>query len=82
MGGPFGDILRYVGGVWSLEFDGSNADADWGPADLDALQVPEPTGAPGLGAGLAALALLGARRLSSSSRGWNRFDRAGGKWSK
>ena len=38
------DILRHVGGVWSMEFDGSNADADWGPADMDALQVPEPGG--------------------------------------
>lgn len=56
------DILRHVGGVWSLEFDGSNADADWAAADLDALQVPEPSGMAVLAAGLLGLARLARRR--------------------
>lgn len=54
------DILRYTGGVWSMEFDGSNADTDWGPADMDALQVPEPGSLAMLAAGI--LALTGLRR--------------------
>jgi hypothetical protein len=54
------DILRYAGGVWSMEFDGSIADADWGPADMDALQVPEPGGLAMLAAGI--LGLAGLRR--------------------
>jgi len=33
------DVLRHAGGVWSLEIDGSALDADWGAADLVALQV-------------------------------------------
>ncbi len=52
------DIVRHVGGVWSLELDASNADADWAAADLDALQVPEPHAAAALAAGIAALAAL------------------------
>jgi len=56
------DILRNVGGVWSLEFDGSNADADWGAADMDALQVPEPSGSAILAAGLLGLVRLARRR--------------------
>lgn len=54
------DILRNVTGTWTMEFDGSTADADWGPADMDALQVPEPGLFAMLGAG--ALALAGSRR--------------------
>lgn len=54
------DILRHAGGVWSMEFDASNADADWGPADMDALQVPEPSGVAMLAAGI--LLLTGLRR--------------------
>jgi hypothetical protein len=38
------DILRFDGSTWSLELDASTLDADWGPADLDALLVPEPDG--------------------------------------
>lgn len=57
------DILRNVGGVWSLEFDGSNADADWGAADMDALQVPEASGSAVLAAGILAIARLARRRL-------------------
>lgn len=57
------DILRNVGGVWSLEFDGSVADADWGPADMDALQVPEASGSAVLAAGILALVRLARRRL-------------------
>lgn len=56
------DILRNVGGVWSLEFDGSNADSDWGPADMDALQVPEASGSAVLAAGILALVRLARRR--------------------
>jgi len=54
------DILRHVGGTWTMEFDAGNADADWGPADLDALQVPEPGGSAGLMAGLIGLIGLAA----------------------
>jgi hypothetical protein len=56
------DILRSVAGVWSLEFDASTADADWAAADLDALQVPEPSGVAVLAAGLLGLARLARRR--------------------
>ncbi len=56
------DILRHAGGVWSLEFDGSNADADWGPADMDALQVPEPGTTMALVAGVLGLAGAARRR--------------------
>ena len=58
------DILRYVGGTWSLEFDGSNADSDWGPADLDAFHVPEPAGWLGLLSGVLAIT------------GWGRWRRS------
>ncbi len=54
------DILKNVGGTWSMEFDGSVADPDWGPADMDALQVPEPGFFAMLGTG--AFALAGFRR--------------------
>ena len=63
------DILRIVGGTWSLEFDGSNADADWGPADLDALQVPEPGVGIGVLAAISLLVGLGRWRGASSGRG-------------
>lgn len=56
------DILRNVGGTWSMEFDASAADADWGPADMDALQVPEPTMGASIVAGLCGLAALVRRR--------------------
>ncbi len=56
------DILRYVGGTWSLEFDGSNADADWGPADIDALQVPEPAAFAMLAAGILGITGISRRR--------------------
>lgn len=55
------DILRVVGGTWTMAFDASAADADWGPADLDALQVPEPGGLAGFAAGLLVLARIGGR---------------------
>ena len=54
------DILKNIGGTWSMEFDGSVADPDWGPADMDALQVPEPGFVAMLGTG--AFALAGFRR--------------------
>lgn len=56
------DILRVVGGTWTMAFDASVADADWGAADLDALQVPEPTALAGLAGSLLVLASLGRRR--------------------
>lgn len=56
------DVLRYSGGVWSLEIDGSALDADWGAADLVAVQVPEPGGIAGLWVGAFACAGLAARR--------------------
>ena len=52
------DILRHVAGVWTLEFDGSNADADWGPADMDALQVPEPAAIAMLAVGILGIVSL------------------------
>ena len=56
------DILRHSGGIWSMEFDASNADADWGPADMDALQVPEPAAFAMLAAGILAITGLSRRR--------------------
>lgn len=55
------DILRHVGGVWSMAYDASTADGDWGAADLDALQVPEPGAIAMLLGGVLALAGLGRR---------------------
>lgn len=66
------DILRYVGGVWSLAFDGSAADADWVAADLDAFQVPEPASSAMLGAGLVGLSIAAARRAPRRIRGQDR----------
>ncbi|MEZ4331352.1 MAG: PEP-CTERM sorting domain-containing protein [Myxococcota bacterium] len=54
------DILRVVGGSWTMAFDASSADADWSAADLDALQVPEP--------GAIASAALGAIGLAGLAR--------------
>jgi hypothetical protein len=56
------DVLRYANGAWSIEVDGSALDADWGPADLDAFQVPEPDGISMLAAGLLAIAGRGGLR--------------------
>lgn len=56
------DVLRYAGGVWSLEVDGSALDAAWGAADLVAVQVPEPGGIGGVLVGALACAGLAARR--------------------
>ncbi|MBY0400643.1 right-handed parallel beta-helix repeat-containing protein, partial [Myxococcota bacterium] len=57
------DVLRYASGVWSLERDGSTADADWIAADLDAMQmVPEPRGEAPLMIAALGLMLHAARR--------------------
>ncbi|MFO0689106.1 MAG: PEP-CTERM sorting domain-containing protein [Myxococcota bacterium] len=56
------DILRNASGVWSMVYDASAADGDWGAADLDALQVPEPGAIAMLFSGALALAGLGRRR--------------------
>ena len=37
------DVVRLDGGIWSMEFDASASDVDWGPADMTAVMVPEPT---------------------------------------
>ncbi len=56
------DVLRHTSGGWSLERDGSAADADWGAADLDAMQmVPEPGRALMLAVGGLFLAAIGVR---------------------
>ncbi|MFK7898569.1 MAG: hypothetical protein AB8G23_22235 [Myxococcota bacterium] len=60
------DLLRYVGGTWSLELDASSLDADWAAADLDAVQVPEPAFAMGL---LLGCMLLGWTVSPFSTRG-------------
>jgi PEP-CTERM motif len=56
------DILRLVGTTWSLAFDASNADADWGAADMDALQVPEPNAIAMVAAGVLGIAAWLRRR--------------------
>ena len=56
------DILRVVGGSWTMAFDASSADADWSAADLDALQVPEPTAIASAALGVVGLAHLARRR--------------------
>lgn len=56
------DILRNASGVWSLAYDASTADGDWGAADLDALQVPEPGAVAMLLSGALAMAGIGRRR--------------------
>ncbi len=58
------DVLRYDGAGWTLEFDASDADADWRAADLDAVQVPEPGVAWALGLGSLALFSQGIRRAT------------------
>ena len=45
-----------------MEFDATIADADWGPADMDALQVPEPAAVAMLAAGILGIAGLSRRR--------------------
>ncbi|MEZ4333326.1 MAG: right-handed parallel beta-helix repeat-containing protein [Myxococcota bacterium] len=58
------DVLFFDGARLVPAFDGSSADPDWVGADLDALQVPEPTGSVGFaGATLGLLAALRRRRL-------------------
>lgn len=52
------DVLRYANGNFSLEVDGSSLDADWGAADLDAFEVPEPEVASTRLIGVAFFALL------------------------
>lgn len=56
------DILRLVGTTWSMEFDASNADGDWAAADLDALQVPEPSAIAMLAVGILGMAASSRRR--------------------
>ena len=55
------DVLRYDGSAWTLDFDASAADADWAAADLDAVQVPEPS--------VSALGLAGGTLLWALVRG-------------
>ncbi len=62
------DVLRYAGGAWSLEIDGSALDADWGAADLVAVQVPEPDGVAGVFVGTLACTGLAARRRARGRR--------------
>ncbi len=47
----------------SLLLDASARDADWGPADADAVSLPEPGFLPLLAAGLVGLALLDRVRM-------------------
>ncbi len=51
--------MRHASGIWTLERDGSLADADWVAADLDAMQmVPEPAFGAALAAGIALVASI------------------------
>jgi hypothetical protein len=56
------DVVRFEGAVWSMEFDASVADANWGAADLDAVMVPEPSSGLLLLSGAMGLAGLASRR--------------------
>lgn len=56
------DVLRFDGANWTVEFDGSVANSNWGAADLDAVMVPEPAVGWMLFAGVAALAGCSARK--------------------
>jgi hypothetical protein len=65
------DVIRFEGGVWSLEFDASASEPSWIAADLDAVTVPEPRVGTLLIVGF--FALGGAsRRRSRPSVGWRR----------
>ncbi len=56
------DVLRYSNGTWTLERDGSAADADWVAANLDAMQmVPEIDRGAMLIVGIVFLGLMGGR---------------------
>lgn len=50
------DILEYEGGSWTLYDEASRFDADFRSADLDAIQVPEPSYRSGILLGLCVLA--------------------------
>jgi hypothetical protein len=56
------DVLEHDSGVWSMAYDAWSVDADWANADMQALQVPEPTVLPGLATGLGMPVALGRRR--------------------
>jgi hypothetical protein len=60
------DVLRFDGSGWSLAFEGLAASDAWGPADLDALAVPEPETTAMLAVGV--LGLMGAARMRRRSR--------------
>jgi len=59
------DVLRFDSAGWSLAYDASVFDPDWRAADLDAVFVPEPSGALRIGGGLLAFVAARSRRLRS-----------------
>ncbi|MFK7894765.1 MAG: hypothetical protein AB8G23_02955 [Myxococcota bacterium] len=59
------DVLLFDGDGWSLSVDGSGANSAWGPADLDAVMVPEPSGLACLAFGF--LMLVAARRFRQTA---------------
>jgi len=59
------DVLEYdlLVGTWEIGYDGSAMHAAWGASNLDAVALPEPGSPVLLVSGLAALLLLGRRRI-------------------
>ena len=55
------DVVRFDGASWTLEFDASAADSNWGSANLNAVMVPEPGVAALLGAAVLWLGIMGRR---------------------
>ena len=63
------DVLEYdsSGPTWLLAYDGSAEHAEWVPADLDAVFVPEPSTQLTIAVGAAFLALIGRDRIRRNS---------------
>ncbi|MBK7951792.1 MAG: right-handed parallel beta-helix repeat-containing protein [Deltaproteobacteria bacterium] len=71
------DVLRYANGIFSLEVDGSSLDTDWGAADLDAFEVPEPEAASTWMIAVAFVALLGSMGRADARRSRRRANGVG-----
>lgn len=62
-------VLDHTTGSWSLLVDASDRDGDWGPADADAVSLPEPGFALLLAAGLLGILLIERLRDRSAHTG-------------